>query len=78
VDTVPDSLLRKSGSSGNRMRISGFVARNSDHYTTEAGRNHHITIANKFSENVNSVQIFWNDSNKLKFDSGRNKDYIKF
>jgi hypothetical protein len=29
-------LLRKSGSAGNRTRTSGCVARNSDHYTTEA------------------------------------------
>jgi hypothetical protein len=34
---VPDPLLlRKSGSAGNRTRTSGSVARNSDHYTTEA------------------------------------------
>jgi hypothetical protein len=32
VDSVPDPLLlRKSGSAGNRARISGSVARNSDH-----------------------------------------------
>jgi hypothetical protein len=32
VDIVPDPLLlRKSGSAGNRFRISGSVARNSDH-----------------------------------------------
>jgi hypothetical protein len=37
VDPVPDSLLlRKSGSVGNRTRISGSVARNSDHWTTAA------------------------------------------
>jgi hypothetical protein len=29
-------LLRKSGSAGNRSRTSGSVARNSDHWTTEA------------------------------------------
>jgi hypothetical protein len=29
---VPDPLLRKSGSTGNRIRTSGSVARNSDHY----------------------------------------------
>jgi hypothetical protein len=35
VDPVPDPLLlRKSGSAGNRTKISGSVARNSDHYTT--------------------------------------------
>jgi hypothetical protein len=34
---VPDPLLlRKSGSAENRTRTSGSVARNSDHYTTEA------------------------------------------
>jgi hypothetical protein len=37
MDLVPDTLLlRKSGSSGNLNRISGSVARNSDHQTTEA------------------------------------------
>jgi hypothetical protein len=37
VDPVPDTLhLRKSGSAGNRTRTSEYVARNSDHYTTEA------------------------------------------
>jgi hypothetical protein len=37
VDPVPDTLLlRKSVSAGNRTRTSGSVARNSDHYITEA------------------------------------------
>jgi hypothetical protein len=37
VDPVPDQLLlRKSGSAGNGTRISGSVARNSDHLTTQA------------------------------------------
>jgi hypothetical protein len=37
VDPVPDPLLhRKSGSAGNGTRSSGSVARNSDHWTTEA------------------------------------------
>jgi hypothetical protein len=36
VDPVTDSLLRKSGSAGNRTLTSGTVARSSDHYTTEA------------------------------------------
>jgi hypothetical protein len=37
VDPVPDPLLvRKSVSAGNRTRTSGSVARQSDHYTTEA------------------------------------------
>jgi hypothetical protein len=36
VGPVPDPLLlRKSGSTGNRIRTSGSVARNSDHYATE-------------------------------------------
>jgi hypothetical protein len=36
VDPVPDPLLpRKSGSAGNRIRVSGPVARNSDDYTIE-------------------------------------------
>jgi hypothetical protein len=39
VDPVPDPLLlRRSGSAGNRARTSGSVARNSDHWTTEASR----------------------------------------
>jgi hypothetical protein len=37
VDPVPDPLLlRKSGSTGNRTLISGSIAMNSDHQTTEA------------------------------------------
>jgi hypothetical protein len=37
VDPVPDPLLlRKPGSAENRTVTSGFVARNSDHYITEA------------------------------------------
>jgi hypothetical protein len=36
VDPVADELLRKSGSAGNRTRTSGYVARKSDHQTTEA------------------------------------------
>jgi hypothetical protein len=37
VDPVPDPvLLRKSGRAGNQTRISGSVARNSGHGTTEA------------------------------------------
>jgi hypothetical protein len=37
MDPVTDPpLLRKSGSAGNRTSTSGSVARNSDHYTTEA------------------------------------------
>jgi hypothetical protein len=36
VDPVPDPLLlRKSDSSGNRTWTSGYVIRNSDHWTTE-------------------------------------------
>jgi hypothetical protein len=36
VDPVSDLLLRKSGSTGNRTQTSGYVAKNSDRYTTEA------------------------------------------
>jgi hypothetical protein len=37
VDLVPDTVLhRKSGGAENRTRTSGSVARNFDHYTTEA------------------------------------------
>jgi hypothetical protein len=39
VDPVPDPLIiRKSDSAGNRTRTSRPVARNSDHWTTEAGK----------------------------------------
>jgi hypothetical protein len=45
VDTVPDPLLlRKSGSAGNRTRTSGSVARNSDHYITEAVNNNEYCV----------------------------------
>jgi hypothetical protein len=37
VDPVPDPLLlRRCGSAGNRTRVSGSVAKNSDHYIIEA------------------------------------------
>jgi hypothetical protein len=37
VDPVPDPLfLIKSGRAGNRTGTSGSVARNCDHYTTDA------------------------------------------
>jgi hypothetical protein len=36
VDPVPDPLLFFSCSAGNRTRASGSVAKNSDHYITEA------------------------------------------
>jgi hypothetical protein len=35
VDPVQDPLFRKSGSAGNGTRISGSVASNSGHWTTE-------------------------------------------
>jgi hypothetical protein len=39
ADPVPEPLLlRKCGSTGNRTWTSGFVARNSDHYTTVVAR----------------------------------------
>jgi hypothetical protein len=37
-----------------------------------AGKNWDIKIANNSFENVSRVQIFENDSNKSKFDSGGN------
>jgi hypothetical protein len=52
VGPVPVPLLRKSCSVGNRTRNSGSVARNSDHYTTEAVT---VTINTILK---NSVQIF--------------------
>jgi hypothetical protein len=36
VDPVPDPTTFFSGSAGNRTRASGPVAKNSDHWTTEA------------------------------------------
>jgi hypothetical protein len=36
VDPVPDPLLFFPGSAADRTRTSGSVAKNSDHYTTEA------------------------------------------
>jgi hypothetical protein len=36
VDRVSDPLFFFPGSAGNRTRASGSVAKNSDHYTTEA------------------------------------------
>jgi hypothetical protein len=36
VGSVPDPLLKESGSAGNRTQTSGSVARNFDHYTIEA------------------------------------------
>jgi hypothetical protein len=37
MDPVPDALLfRKSGSAGNQTRTTGSVARDYNHYTTEA------------------------------------------
>jgi hypothetical protein len=50
--SVPRSrplLVRKSGSAGNRTRISGFIARNSDHQTTE-------TVVRVPSANLNVFQ----------------------
>jgi hypothetical protein len=38
-----------------------------------ARQNHDINIGNRCFENVGSVQIFWNDYNKSKPDSGGNK-----
>jgi hypothetical protein len=54
VDPVTDSLLlKKSGRAGNRTRTSGSVARNYDHYTTEA-------VAKKFmkTKNANSFTVY--------------------
>jgi hypothetical protein len=45
VDPITEPLLFFSGSAGNRTQASGSVAKNSDHYTTEA-----------VSESENSIQ----------------------
>jgi hypothetical protein len=45
VDPVPYLLLlRKSGNARNGTQTSGYVAMNSDHYTTEAVYSGHIII----------------------------------
>jgi hypothetical protein len=36
------------------------------------GQNHNLLIANKSFENEVGVEVFGNNSNKLKFHSGRN------
>jgi hypothetical protein len=48
MDPVPDQLvLRESGSAGNRTRTSGYVARDSDYYITDAVHIHiYIQIEN--------------------------------
>jgi hypothetical protein len=56
VDPVPDPpLLRKSGSAGNRTLTTGSVARNSDHWTTEAIDL--LILANIFQFCLNSDEI---------------------
>jgi hypothetical protein len=57
VDPVPNPLLlRKSGSTGNRTRTSGSVAKNSDHQTTEAEPTHLIPPQNQVAfQLLNSV-----------------------
>jgi hypothetical protein len=58
VDPVTDPiLLRKSGSAGNRTRASGSVAKNSDHYTTEAVYFFHIRIIISHSSTVTVIII---------------------
>jgi hypothetical protein len=47
VDPVPDPLLRKSGSAGNRTQTFGSVPRNSDHQTTEAVTRAILTFDNE-------------------------------
>jgi hypothetical protein len=42
-----------------------------------AGQNREIKIGNRSFENV-SVQVFGNDCNKSKFDSGGNQEEIEF
>jgi hypothetical protein len=56
VDPVPDLLLlRKSGSAGNRTRISGSVARYSEQKTTEA-----------VGDLISFFYFFQNKENRLK------------
>jgi hypothetical protein len=58
VDPVPEPLvLRKSGSAGNRIQISGSVARSSDHKTTEAVRLFFVAIQNAKVINIVYFQI---------------------
>jgi hypothetical protein len=47
VDPIPDPLLlKKSGSARNQTWTSGFVARNSDHKTTEAVTTSRMNLKN--------------------------------
>jgi hypothetical protein len=55
VDIVPDLL---SGSTGNRTRTSGSVARNSDHWTTEAVR--FATVLQHLPGSIVSIQEIQN------------------
>jgi hypothetical protein len=60
VDPVPDPLLFFSGSARNRTRVSGSVAKNSDHYTTEAvsQKREHFTIPQMWIINIyNYVKV---------------------
>jgi hypothetical protein len=41
-------------------------------------QNWDIKIGNRSFENVSRVQVFGNNSNKLKFDSGGNEEEIEF
>jgi hypothetical protein len=60
VDPVPDPLLlRKSGSTGNRTRTTGSVARNSDHWTTKEALQTQMIL--KYS-NLNRWPFLGNDS----------------
>jgi hypothetical protein len=63
VDPVPNLLLlRKSGSAENRTRASGSVAKNSDHYTTEAVGFYEIRVLNSSSLNFLQKAVRINES----------------
>jgi hypothetical protein len=72
VDPVSDPLLlRKSGSAGYRTWTSGSVAKNSDHYTTEAvSHTHYIydTYLKCFRRVMPSFNLSWllNDAANIK------------
>jgi hypothetical protein len=78
VNAVPNPLiLRKSGSTKNRSRTSGFVARNSDSYSTEAvketvlGRVNWGGACSMIGKYQNGMSSSVNDLLNLKFLSAR-------
>jgi hypothetical protein len=46
------------------------------HYHENAGQNHNKSIHSKCFENVANLKYFWQDSNKSKLHSQRNKNML--